>query len=64
MNTSTQTLPIEVGAVPVVRTLRNLLEAAGEARRSGDRGLAEVLEGDAVLVLRTSLQSARRGACA
>jgi hypothetical protein len=50
---------VQVGMSPTVRTLRDLLEAAGEARRNGDRGLADLLENDAVILLRSSLQAAR-----
>jgi hypothetical protein len=45
-------LPIPIGAVSTVLTVRLLLEAAASARRCGDRGAAEVLETDAVLALR------------
>jgi hypothetical protein len=53
---------VQVGMSPTVRTLRDLLEAAGEARRNGDRGLADLLETDAVILLRANLQAAREAA--
>ncbi|HEV7266379.1 MAG TPA: hypothetical protein VGN83_15880 [Falsiroseomonas sp.] len=62
MSAVRQMAMVQVGASPTVRTLRGLLEAAGEARRNGDRGLADLLETDAVILLRSSLQAARQEA--
>jgi hypothetical protein len=53
---------VPAGMSPSVRTLRDLLEAAGEARRNGDRGLADLLETDAVILLRANLHAAREEA--
>ncbi|MGK7870972.1 hypothetical protein [Falsiroseomonas sp. E2-1-a20] len=46
---------------PASIRLRDLLEAAAEARRRGDRGAAEMLETDAVMLLR-DLMPARQEA--
>ena len=47
------------GMTPTVRAVRDLLSAAGEARRRGDRAVADMLEQDAALVLRAALQDAK-----
>lgn len=48
---------VAIGAVPVVATLRELLEAAADARRRGDHGAADLLEHDAMVALRREVRS-------
>jgi hypothetical protein len=55
-------LPMLAGQWPLISTLRGLLEASAAARREGDIALAGMLEGDAELALRASLQAVRREA--
>jgi len=47
------------GMTPTVSAIRDLLSAAGEARRRGDRAVADMLEQDAALVLRAAIHDAR-----
>lgn len=47
------------GMTPTVSAIRDLLSAAGEARRRGDRAVADMLEQDAALVLRAAIQDAK-----
>jgi hypothetical protein len=53
---------MSIGQCRTISTLRGLLEAAHTARREGDIALADMLEGDALVVLRTNLQAAKREA--
>lgn len=46
------------GITPATRDLRDLLEAATDARRQGDNRAADMLEADAVLVLRRMMARA------
>lgn len=59
---SALSLPMSIGQCRTISTLRGLLEAAHTARREGDIALADMLEGDALVVLRTNLQAAKREA--
>ena len=51
-------MPIQIGDCSLVRSLRNLLESAAEARRDGDRAMAEIYETDALLLMRVSTRAA------
>jgi hypothetical protein len=51
--------PVPIAQCGTLRNLRELLELAADARREGDTGPADLLEQDALVVLRAGLQAAR-----
>lgn len=55
----TENQPIHISQCQPIATLRQLLEAAAAARRHGDRGAADLLEQDAVVLLRAQISEAR-----